>query len=128
MSKRILLSLLTICFYLNAFAGVDARLPDAAQRADKAAVRSWLQQKVDANAAQPDRMTALHWAVRQDDLETAQLLIRAGAKADATTRYGVTPLYLAATNGNPAMIDMLLRAGASPNSANPGGEAALMTV
>jgi uncharacterized protein len=117
----------TLLILFLSVAGVDARLPDAAQRSDKAAVRSLLQQKVDANAAQPDGMTALHWAVRQDDLETAQLLIRAGAKAGATTRYGVTPLYLAATNGNPAMIDMLLRAGVSPNSANPGGETALMT-
>jgi ankyrin repeat protein len=105
----------------------DARLPDAAQRADRAAVRSLLQQKVDVNAAQPDGMTALHWAVRQDDLETAQLLIRAGAKIDAVTRYGVTPMYLASVNGNAAMIDAILRAGVSAKSANSGGETALMT-
>ena len=52
--------------------------------------------KNDVNATQPDGTTALHWAVRQDDLETAQMLISAGARVTAATRYGVTPLYLAA--------------------------------
>ena len=55
------------------------------------------------------------------------MLIRAGARVDAATRYGVTPLYLASVNGNAAAIDALLRGGADPNAANPGGETALMT-
>src|SRR6185295_16933248 len=71
--------------------------------------------------------TALHWTVQHDDLDTAQLLLRSGAKADAATRYGVTPIYLAAVNGNAAMIDALLKAGVDPRSANPGGETAVMT-
>ncbi len=60
-------------------AGGDARLADAVMRGDRDSVRSLLQQKTDVNAAQPDGMTALHWAVRQNDVETAQMLIRAGA-------------------------------------------------
>jgi uncharacterized protein len=113
---------------LYAAAPGDVRLADAAMHADRAALRSLIQQKADVNAPQPDGMTALHWAVRQNDLETAQLLLKAGAKPDATTRYGVTPIYLASVNGNAAMIDALLHAGVSPKSANPGGETALMTV
>src|SRR5688572_25819451 len=112
---------------LTAAAAGDARLADAAMRADRTAVRSLLQQKVDVNSGQPDGTTALHWAVRQNDLETAQLLIRAGAKVDASTRYGVTPLYLACLNGNASLIEALLAAGADANAANPGGETALMT-
>src|SRR5262249_43347740 len=84
-------------------AGGDGRLADAVMRTDRDAVRSLLQQKADVNATQPDGMTALHWAVRQNDLETAQLLIRAGAKPDAATRYGVTPLFFACENGNAAL-------------------------
>ena len=42
-------------------------------------------------------------AVRADDAETAQLLIRAGANVNAANHYGVTPLVLAATNANAAV-------------------------
>jgi ankyrin repeat protein len=105
----------------------DPRLPDAAMNGDKAAVRSLLGQKVPANSSQPDGTTALHWAVNHNDLETADLLIRAGAKVTTATRYGVTPLYFACVNGSAAMIEKLLRAGADANSANPGGETPLMT-
>ena len=41
-------------------------------------------------------MTALHWAAHWDDLDTAKLLLRAGANAKAANRYGVTPLHEAA--------------------------------
>src|SRR5436309_3502711 len=95
-------------------AGTD--LADAAMKGNKAAVRSLLQKKADVNAAQTDGTTALHWAVRLDDLETAELLIRSGANVSAATRAGATPLQLAATNGNAAMIEKLIKAGADPNA------------
>ncbi|MBI3471384.1 MAG: ankyrin repeat domain-containing protein, partial [Candidatus Solibacter usitatus] len=76
---------------------------------------------------QADGTTALHWAAHQEDLETAELLVRAGANVKAANRYGVTPLSLACTNGNGAMVDLLLKAGADPNTSLPGGETALMT-
>jgi ankyrin repeat protein len=108
-------------------AGTDALLADAAEKMDRAAVRTLLKQRVDVNAPQVDGMTALHWASYQDDLETASLLVRAGANVKAGNRYGVTPLSLACTNGNSAMVELLLKAGADPNGALPGGETALMT-
>jgi ankyrin repeat protein len=94
---------------------------------DDATVRALLSEKADVNGAQSDGTTALHWAVRWDNLETARLLIHSGAKVVVSTRYGITPLYLASANGSVSMIDALLRAGADPNTANPGGETALMT-
>ena len=108
-------------------AGRDAPLADAAEKMDRATMRTMLQQRVDVNTAQIDGMTALHWTTYQDDLDTAELLVRAGAKVNAANRYGVTPLSLACSNGNDAMVEMLLKAGADPNSALPGGETALMT-
>ena len=41
-------------------------------RSDKVAIRALIQQKADVNAPQPDGTTALHWVVRQNDLETAE--------------------------------------------------------
>jgi ankyrin len=108
-------------------AGSDARLADAVMHEDRELARSLASDRAIVNTPQPDGTTALHWAVRQNDLVTAEALIRAGADVKAINRYGVTPMVLAATNGNATMIRKLLDAGADPNSANSGGETALMT-
>ena len=72
-------------------------------------------------------MTALHWAVRGDDADTAQMLIRAGANVNAANRYGITPLSLAATNGNAVIARGLLKAGANASAVALDGETVLMT-
>jgi ankyrin repeat protein len=69
----------------------------------------------------------LHKAVRSDDLQKVEGLIRAGANAKAADRYGITPLYLAAVNGNAAIIKRLLDAGADPNATDLTGETILVT-
>ena len=97
-------------------AAASSDLADAAMNGNKAAVRSLLLKKADVNAAQVDGTTALHWAVRADDLETADLLIKAGANASAVNREGVMPLQLAAINGNATMLEKLVKAGADPNA------------
>jgi ankyrin repeat protein len=108
-------------------ASIDVRLVEAVKTSDKAAIQTLLPQHIDLSAADTDGSTALHWAVRQDDIETANLLIHSGANVKAANRYGVTPLSLACANGNAAIIESLLKAGADPNAALPGGETALMT-
>ena len=45
-----------------AVAGGDLRLVEAAKKKDKEAVGGLLKQHADVNAAEPDGMTALHWA------------------------------------------------------------------
>ena len=105
----------------------DARLVDAVKRADAAAVRALLAERVDPNAPQADGSTPLHWAVHRDQVDIAALLIEAGANVTAANRYGVQPLSLACTNGNPALAALLLEAGADPNAALAEGETALMT-
>jgi hypothetical protein len=53
-------------------AGAGTNLIDAVKAGDRASVRTLLS-KTTVNAAEADGMTALHWAVRADDAETAQL-------------------------------------------------------
>jgi len=106
--------------------GADTRVSDAAMNADRQGIQALIAEKADVNGAQADGMTALHWAVRLDDLDTAKLLIHAGAQVQAVNRFGVPPLSLACSNGNTAMIRMLLASGANVNFAGPEGETALM--
>ena len=101
-------------------------LIEAVKTGDHVAVRTLLTRGT-VNTPEPDGMTALHWAVRADDAETTQLLIRAGANVSAANRYGITPLSLAATNANAAITRALLKAGANVNAAGPDGETILMT-
>ena len=90
--------------------------------------QAFVKRDPDINAAQPDGMTALIWACWHDDLGTVQQLI-AGLAPDvkAANHYGVTPLSTACTNGNQAIVELLLDSGASANSTLPGGETALMS-
>jgi ankyrin repeat protein len=85
-----------------------------------------LQQNV-VNKTEVDGTTSLHYAVRNNDAQLVDRLIRAGADVKAANRYGITPLYLAGVNGNAAIIEKLLNAGADPNAVSTEGETALMT-
>jgi ankyrin repeat protein len=102
---------------LSAVAAARAQSPlaDAAMQDDSKAVRSILRQTSDVDAAQPDGMTALHWAVHRNNVEVARMLLEAGATVSAGNRAGATPMYLATVNANAAMIELLLDAGEDPN-------------
>ena len=113
----------------TSFAGTsgDSKLADAAMNQDEQSVRSLLKLHADANAAQADGTTALHWAARWNDVEMADLLIAAGANAKARNRFGTTPLALACTNGSAAIIEKLLKAGEDANAVvSDAGDTALM--
>jgi ankyrin repeat protein len=104
-----------------------SEVADAAMRGDREAVRAALARKADVNAPQVDGATALHWAVERDDVELAELLLTAGARASARTREGVTPLQLAAINGSAGMLGRLIKSGADPNAPlTPARDTALM--
>ncbi len=99
-----------------ASAAVRSEVADAAEQDDKSAVRALLEKKADVNAPQVDGTTALHWAVRANDLELTDMLLRAGARVSAANQSGVAPMLLAAMNGNAAILERLLQAGAGPNT------------
>lgn len=107
--------------------GQVSDLPSAAMNQNRDLVRELLARKVDPNITQPDGTTALHWAARWGDLETATLLLGAGANPMAANRDGATPMFLASENGNAPMLAKLLQAGANVNApVLPHGETALM--
>jgi ankyrin repeat protein len=109
--------------------GAAGNLPliDAARNADHDAVGRLLRQgKVDVNATEPDGTTALHWASYRDDGESADLLIRAGARVNAANDLGATPMWTASVNGSAAMVRRLLAAGADPNATLLLGETPVM--
>ncbi|MGA2882123.1 MAG: ankyrin repeat domain-containing protein [Bryobacteraceae bacterium] len=103
-----------------------SRLIDAAMNDDASAVRLLIQQKANVNAPAVDGTTALHWAVRANNLPMVEELLRAGADPKASDRYGLTPVSLACSNANAVILARLLDAGADPNSPDPQGTTALM--
>src|SRR5436189_2870495 len=114
--RRLAACSIVMLVFVNGVFAASADLADAVMKGNKAAVRSLLQKKADVNAAQSDGTTALHWAARLDDLETADLLIHSGANVSAATRGGATPLELAAVNGSAAMIEKFIKAGVDVNA------------
>ena len=68
--------------------------------------------------------TPLLFATRVGDVESAQLLLKAGADANESQPDGVSALVLAAHSGNGPVAAVLLEHGADPN-ASGGGYAAL---
>src|ERR1700704_3582203 len=85
------LSLLTVMLVTYALAAAESPLADAVEKQQRVKIQALLEQNAGVTAAQVDGMTALHWAAYLDDLDTAKLLIKAGADARATNRYGVAP-------------------------------------
>jgi ankyrin repeat protein len=65
-------------------------------------------------------LTALVFAAREGDLESAKLLIAAGADVNQTTEYGWTPLLTATNNRHYALGEYLIEHGADVNKANKG--------
>jgi uncharacterized protein len=122
----VLAGVAAVCGVLVASAATDS-VADAARRGDKAEVKQLLESGADVNVATGDGMTALHWAAQNGVVDLAKMLLIAGANVRATTRLGgYTPLLMAATNGDAAMIQALVDGGARPGAANSNGTTPLM--
>jgi ankyrin repeat protein len=66
-------------------------------------------------------LTPLVFAAREGDLESAKLLVDAGADVNQVTEYGWSALLTATNNRNYRVGAFLLERGADPNIANKGG-------
>jgi ankyrin repeat protein len=64
--------------------------------------------------------TALMFAARVGDLESAKLLVAAGANVNDQDAWGVSATVLAAHSGYADLVEFLLAKGADPNAATPG--------
>jgi uncharacterized protein len=66
-------------------------------------------------------LTALIFAAREGDTDSAKALLDGGARIDQATEYGWTPLLTAVNNRNYVLAKMLIDRGANVNMANKGG-------
>lgn len=66
--------------------------------------------------------TPLHLASEYGKLQAISLLLKAGAKVNATSMEGYTPLHLAASRGLKETVGLLLGAGANPSASDCGYE------
>lgn len=113
---------------LVALSGCQSKSPDeqlilAARANDVAEVKQLLAAGADANADQVPRYQGrppLFHAATFGYLEVAQALIDEGARVDYADPSGLTPLMVAALNGPPAMVELLLSKGA-PVDVSAGG-------
>jgi ankyrin repeat protein len=94
---------------------------------DESAVRDFLVEGFNVNAAESDGTTLLMRAIDGRRPAIAEILIEAGADVRAANRYGVTPLYLAARSADAQAARALLAAGADANAESPDGVTVLMT-
>ena len=129
-SRRILSGLFVsgvAALCLPVLAATESPVADAAMRADTETLRALLKDGVDANTAQGDGMTALHWTAVNGDLDATQILLYAGANVRATTRLGAyTPLLLASQHGHASSVETLLDAGADVRAMTSTGATSLM--
>ncbi|KIV77025.1 hypothetical protein PV11_08863 [Exophiala sideris] len=83
------------------------------------------QRTVDVNQTNDQRHSALHLAARHDEPEIIKLLIQSGARRDAKSDGGWTPLIVAAEAGNERAVDALLTSNANVNARTSSGMSAL---
>src|SRR5438093_1270744 len=129
----------TLCSIISLHAASEALLADAAEKMDRATIRTLLPQHAEVNAAQADRMTArftpLLYAAREGHLDVVRVLLKAGADVNETIPVeggrrrgyggrvppgGATPLLVVVSNAHFQLAAHLLDAGADPNANLPG--------
>jgi ankyrin repeat protein len=90
-------------------------------------VRALLDAGASVNEVDDDSISVLSWAAIANRVRMASLLIQRGAEVNYADKNGMTPLLYAASIdfGDSAMIELLLKAGASPRARTKGGLTAL---
>jgi ankyrin repeat protein len=105
---------------------LDAKLLEAAQKANPAGVRALLAAGANPNARAADGSTPLIYAAHFADTGSVQALLGAKGDPNLTNRYGVGPMHEAALRADAGLLKILLDAGAQVDLALPQGETPLM--
>jgi len=102
-------------------------LHQAAHYGHRAVVETLLANNADVNARSGNAMKnqPLHAAAAGRKVETARLLLEAGADPNATQASGFVPLHSAAQNGDRALVELLLSHGADVSARSDDGRTAL---
>ena len=119
-------SALAVSFGASGDLELDAKLLDAAQKANPTEVRALLAAGADANARAADGSTPMLHAAHFGDTSSVQALLGAKGDPDLANRYGVAPMHEAALRADAGLLRILLDAGASVDLALPEGETPLM--
>jgi ankyrin repeat protein len=93
-----------------------------------AVVEALLDAHANPNAESHFGVTPLNVAIEADNVEGVRLLLRRGAKVEHKphSRHYIPSLSLAAMLARPALVRLLLEAGADPNATNARGQTPLM--
>lgn len=107
---------------LDVLVAAGARIRSIEEAAAAGEMAGWLR----ADVPEPARIRALVMAADHQRLDTIRELVAAGTPVDATDEvFGRHPLRLAAANGRPASLTLLLSLGADPHQADAEGRTPL---
>ncbi|MEM3364458.1 MAG: ankyrin repeat domain-containing protein [Candidatus Micrarchaeia archaeon] len=104
---------------------LDSMLIDACRNGEFKKVKRLLERGANPNAKDKEHKTALMWAVYEENLEIATLLILHGANVNLKDKYGQTALMVAAELRNVKIAELLLRNNAKVNEKSSYGWTAL---
>src|SRR5262245_22812746 len=103
--SQVWLSAMLLSLAASPLLAADSRLIEAVRGRHAAEAKALIEKNaVDVNVREGDGATALQWATHVDDMDTMKLLIQKGADVNASNDLGVTPLSIAASKNNPAMV------------------------
>ncbi len=108
-------------------ATTGSQLVEAARTQNAQLVRTLVSQKADINTRSGDGSTALLWLAHWNDVDSADLLLRAGADPNLANDFKMTPLSQACLNASTEFVRALLKSGANANAPIATGETPLMT-